>query len=475
MHRGASRGGAAGSVRNTGRSARSDIRRRPGNSLGIDRRGSEPARGTRATRTECSASDSVVDSCTSSTSRGDRRAGLVVLAVDDEAPALDEISYLLRGDPRVGTVLTATDAADALQHPAAATCRRPARCPTRFCSTSRCPAGTASTWPGCWPALPHPPAVAFLSAHDDRAVEAYEIGALDYLLKPVRAARLAEAVTRLCAARDAAAEQDRRHQQRRRLAAAPRRGTSRDSGAPTRMIAVDLAGSTKFVPRAAVCWAEAQGDYARLHMAGGGSHLIRTPLAVLQAGVGAGRVRPGAPRLPGGAQPDRRIARGRRRLPDRGQRPADRRRSAGQPASSAGAQAATAGRPAARADDRPSSTPPGPGGAGRPAAGTAARASRAAEVAEQTEHRPGVGARSGPGAAGRVAADRRRRAGRCSRRCRRCSRSCPPLQDLRLLGVPLAWWVLGLAAYPVLYLLARLHRRQAERIERDFTELLGRG
>ena len=33
--------------------------------------------------------------------------GLVVLAVDDEAPALDEISYLLRGDPRVGTVLTA--------------------------------------------------------------------------------------------------------------------------------------------------------------------------------------------------------------------------------------------------------------------------------------------------------------------------------------------------------------------------------
>ena len=53
--------------------------------------------------------------------------------------------------------------------------------------------------------------MAFLSAHDDRAVEAYEIGALDYLLKPVRAARLAEAVTRFCAARDVAAEQDRRH------------------------------------------------------------------------------------------------------------------------------------------------------------------------------------------------------------------------------------------------------------------------
>jgi hypothetical protein len=51
----------------------------------------------------------------------------------------------------------------------------------------------------------------------------------------------------------------------------------------------------------------------------------------------------------------------------------------------------------------------------------------------------------------------------------------PALQDLSLLGVPIAWWILGLLAYPVLYVLARLHRRQAERIERDFTELLGRG
>ena len=39
----------------------------------------------------------------------------------------------------------------------------------------------------------------------------------------------------------------------------------------------------------------------------------------------------------------------------------------------------------------------------------------------------------------------------------------------------LAWWVLRAAVYPVVSLLARLHRRQAERIERDFTDLLGRG
>jgi DNA-binding LytR/AlgR family response regulator len=139
-------------------------------------------------------------------------------------------------------------------------------------------------------ALPHPPAVAFLSAHDDRAVEAFEIGALDYLLKPVRAARLAEAVTRLCAARDILAAQDDRRNSGSDMAAgtaARPRGVNQDA-----MIAVDLAGSTKFVARSAVCWAEAQGDYARLHMAGGGSHLIRTPLAVLQAEWGpAGFIR----------------------------------------------------------------------------------------------------------------------------------------------------------------------------------------
>ena len=226
--------------------------------------------------------------------------GLVVLAVDDEAPALDEISFLLRGDPRVGTVLTAGDAAGALRilQPNA-----PNPIPDAVLLDIAMPGWDGVDLARVIAGLPRPPAVAFLSAHDDRAVEAYEIGALDYLLKPVRAARLAEAVTRFCAARDVAAEQDRRHhlpsaepavepartQPGRSSSRPPATGSASDEEA---MIAVDLAGSTRFVPRASVCWAEAQGDYARLHMAGGGSHLIRTPLAVLQAEWGpAGFIR----------------------------------------------------------------------------------------------------------------------------------------------------------------------------------------
>jgi two-component system response regulator AlgR len=42
--------------------------------------------------------------------------------------------------------------------------------------------------------LDRPPAVVFITAHDQYAVEAFEVNAIDYLLKPVRAARLATAL-----------------------------------------------------------------------------------------------------------------------------------------------------------------------------------------------------------------------------------------------------------------------------------------
>lgn len=210
-----------------------------------------------------------------------------MLAVDDEAPALDEISFLLRGDPRVGTILTAGNASEAMALLTRTDPDTPH--PDAVLLDIAMPGWDGVDLARVLSGLPRPPAVAFLSAHDNRAVEAYEIGAVDYLLKPVRAARLAEAVTRFCAARDASAEVDRRRlTDPRRGADRPAAAAAAPPAAPARtgtqdvMIAVDLAGSTRFVPRSSVCWAEAQGDYARLHVAGGGSHLIRTPLAVLQ-------------------------------------------------------------------------------------------------------------------------------------------------------------------------------------------------
>jgi len=48
--------------------------------------------------------------------------------------------------------------------------------------------------------LEQPPGVVFVTAHERHAVEAFELNAIDYLLKPVRAARLAAALKKAAAA-----------------------------------------------------------------------------------------------------------------------------------------------------------------------------------------------------------------------------------------------------------------------------------
>jgi two-component system, LytTR family, response regulator AlgR len=60
--------------------------------------------------------------------------------------------------------------------------------------------------------LPHPPAIIFVTAFDEHALQAFELRAVDYLLKPVRLARLREALSRIrpLAPDDAAALAPRR-------------------------------------------------------------------------------------------------------------------------------------------------------------------------------------------------------------------------------------------------------------------------
>jgi two-component system response regulator AlgR len=52
--------------------------------------------------------------------------------------------------------------------------------------------------------LPRPPAIVFVTAHDQYAVQAFDVNALDYLLKPVRATRLGAALDKVSKARDEA-------------------------------------------------------------------------------------------------------------------------------------------------------------------------------------------------------------------------------------------------------------------------------
>ena len=183
---------------------------------------------------------------------------LRVLAVDDEPPALDELAYLLRADPRVAVVHTAADVTEAFR------VLRDNDVEAVFLDI-RMPGLDGMELARVLGRFARPPAVVFVTAYDDRAAEAFDLGVVDYVRKPVQADRLAESLRRIL---------------NRRLvpghpAVAGQREREED---PT--IPVELAGTTRMLPRSSVQWVEAQGDYARLHTADG-SHLVRIPLATL--------------------------------------------------------------------------------------------------------------------------------------------------------------------------------------------------
>ncbi len=179
-----------------------------------------------------------------------RGPAVTALVVDDEAPARAELAYLLDRDPRVAAVHTAGSAGEALRLLADAAVdvvfldvKMPgldgvelARVLSRFAA---------------------PPRIVFVTAYEDRAVEAFDLQAVDYVVKPVRSDRLGEAV-------------------RRAVAAAPAPEEDEDE-----TITVELAGVTRFVRRSQLRYVEAQGDYARLHTADE-AHLVRTTLQELE-------------------------------------------------------------------------------------------------------------------------------------------------------------------------------------------------
>jgi hypothetical protein len=53
-------------------------------------------------------------------------------------------------------------------------------------------------------------------------------------------------------------------------------------------------------------------------------------------------------------------------------------------------------------------------------------------------------------------------------------RAFPGLDDVRLLGVPLAWLLLGVGVYPLIWLMGWLYVRAAERNEKDFADMVER-
>lgn len=180
--------------------------------------------------------------------------GLSVLAVDDERPALEEIGYLVRRCPGVGHVETAESSTEALRR------LRQHHFDVVLLDV-RMPGLDGLELASVLGRFASPPAVVFVTAHEEHALQAFEVDAAGYLLKPVAQERLAGVLDRIVRAGD---EVD---------------GVQGDD---LDAVAVETRGRTTIVARADVRWVESAGDYVRLHTSAGMSHLVRLPLAVLE-------------------------------------------------------------------------------------------------------------------------------------------------------------------------------------------------
>jgi len=183
------------------------------------------------------------------------------LVVDDETPALDELSYLLRTTFPIDPVHAARTPAEALRR------LQERRYDVVFLDV-RMPELNGIELGNVLRRFVAPPAIVYVTAYEEYAVRAFDIGACDYLLKPVSRARLRVALERALG----------------RPSTEPGPQHSGDPAAddPSGMIPVETAGRTRLVSCDQVHWVEAEGDYVRLHTADGGSHLVRMPISHLE-------------------------------------------------------------------------------------------------------------------------------------------------------------------------------------------------
>ena len=156
---------------------------------------------------------------------------LRVLVIDDERPALDELTFLLGRDPRIGEVLGSDSATEALR------VLQAEEVDAVFLDIQM-PGLTGLDLAQVLSRFRSPPPVVFVTAHEEHAVAAFELRAVDYVLKPVREERLAEAVRRVVEAGGPAPSGDVQ-------------------------IPVERGGVTRFINRSEITHVEAQGDYAR--------------------------------------------------------------------------------------------------------------------------------------------------------------------------------------------------------------------
>jgi DNA-binding LytR/AlgR family response regulator len=240
---------------------------------------------------------------------GDELVKLRVLAVDDEAPALADLVFELRAQPSIGEVVAVADATEALR------AVRIGNFDAVFLDV-RMPGLDGLELARVLQQFRLSPVVVFVTAYDAHAVDAFEIAAADYLLKPVRRERLNEAMRRV---RTAVAMRDDREIDRnlafdsegwvvdsRSDAVAPKLeespvgvspeakefsvGSVPTSGATppgvhaaveNEKISVESGGRIRVIARRDVLYVAASGDYVRLFLSDS-SVLYRSAISALE-------------------------------------------------------------------------------------------------------------------------------------------------------------------------------------------------
>jgi two-component system, LytTR family, response regulator LytT len=155
------------------------------------------------------------------------------LVVDDEAPARSELRYLLAAHPEVEVVGEAASAAEALKLAGVIPYD------VVFLDVEM-PGLTGLEAARLVHGRRGRPELVFVTAHEQYAVDAFAVEALDYLLKPVEPERLAQVVRRLSEAR-------------------------RPAAGSVEKIPVVSGGQTALLDWDEVRYARADGDYSRIH------------------------------------------------------------------------------------------------------------------------------------------------------------------------------------------------------------------
>jgi two-component system response regulator AlgR len=191
---------------------------------------------------------------------GEMRAELRVFIADDEAPARARLKELLADiRPELATVVVGESAngLDVIE-------RLPGSGAQVLLLDIQMPGIGGIEVARHLGGLESAPAIVFVTAHDRHAVEAFELNALDYLMKPVRAERLAAALKKAQAA-----------------GPAPRERLERAAAGAREFFSIAERNRVVLVPVAEVLYLKAELKYVTLRTRMG-EHLIEEPLVAIE-------------------------------------------------------------------------------------------------------------------------------------------------------------------------------------------------